>query len=194
MHATIQDKLGVPQTPPPSPAHAGLHTSAPKPVGGDVHPCCWRQPSAHPCHLLLLRALLSLSSPSRHIAWKLTPSGAVSTSLLPAKRACAWLAAPLLICSIPPLPPLPGSPAAAGPSTSLPVRSQSSPAALAALTQGLHTHKNWFELFPALSPSSLLAPPDLFLPLQKCLGFLLSLCTDCIRTQGMSFAYIQPKL
>lgn len=65
---------------------------------------------------------------------------------------------------------------------------------LIAIMQGLHTHKNWFELFPSLSPSSLSAIPDLFLPLQKCLGFLLSLNTDCIHTQGMSFDYIRPKL
>ena len=61
---------------------------------------------------------------------------------------------------------------------------------LVAVMQGLHTHKNWFELFPTLSPGSLLASPDLFLPLQKCLRFLLSLNMDCIRTQGMSFDYI----
>ena len=65
---------------------------------------------------------------------------------------------------------------------------------LAAVVQGLPTHKNWFELFPALSPRSFLAPLDLFLPLQKCLGFLLSLNTDCIRTRGMSFDYIRLKL
>lgn len=194
-------QAGSPAAPSSSPAHAGLCTSDPKPGGGDVHPCCWRQPRAHPCHLLLLRALLSISPPSRHITSEPTLSWAVSTSLLPAKQACSWPASLLLICSIPPLPPLPGSPAArtseaatTRPSTSLLVHSQTSPTVLTAVMQGLHTHENWFELFPALFTSSLLAPPDLFLPLQKCLGFLLSLNTDCIRTQGMSFDYIRPKL
>lgn len=96
-------QAGSPAAAPSSPTYAGLCTSDPKPVGGEVHPCCWRQPRAHPCQLPLLRHLLSISPPAPHITSEPTPRWAVSTSLLPAKQSCAWLAS-ALICNIPPSP------------------------------------------------------------------------------------------
>lgn len=70
------------------------------------------------------------------------------------------------------------------------VQSQVIPTVLSAIMQGLHTHKNWFELLPS-------SPPIPFWHFQiysshyrSVWDSSLSLNTDCIRLLGMSFDYI----
>lgn len=157
MRVTIHDKLGVRQ--PPHPAQLvlvcatltqNLWVEMSIPAAGD----------ACPCHLLL-RALVYIEC----ITSEPTPSWAVSTcpcksSLCLAGFSSSYRQHPFSIA--PPRVPCCGD-LGSGCNQSdhiLLVRSQTSPAGLAARMQGLHTHKNWFELFPQFSSgTSRFIPP-----------------------------------